>query len=121
MLALLAAPCALAEDGPIDPNAPCTCWGDMDGDKKVSSADARLVLRQSVGLENYPAEARARCDIDKDNKVSSSDARLVLRCAILLDPFSDLLTILADADGDETVTPADARKVLRAAVGLEVL
>ena len=96
MIALLAAPCAMAKDPVgVDPDAPCTCWGDMDGDKKVSSADARLVLRQSVGLEHYPEEATVKCDIDKDNKISSSDARMVLRLSVGLEKFPahEVLTV----------------------------
>ncbi len=52
--------------------------GDADGDGKVTSADARLILRAAVGLENVSLE---RGDIDGDGKITSSDARDVLRIA----------------------------------------
>ena len=68
-------------------SSPCGCWGDMDGDKSVTSADARLVLRQSVGLEDYPEDALYRCDLDSDGCVSSADARFVLRLSVNLESF----------------------------------
>ena len=117
MIALLLTPCLYAADKPVDA---CTAWGDMDGDNKTTSGDARLVLRQSVGLEKYPEEATRRCDIDKDNKITSADARFVLRCSVGLEFFAqnrDRFTA-CDMDRDGCVTSSDARTVLRTAVGL---
>ena len=48
---------------------------------------ARLALRRSVSLENYP-EGSAQylaCDVDGDNTVSSADARLILRASVGLE------------------------------------
>lgn len=50
--------------------------GDADSDGKLTVADARLVLRAAVGLENVPLE---RGDIDGDGKITSADAREILR------------------------------------------
>ncbi|MBR3767516.1 MAG: N-acetylmuramoyl-L-alanine amidase [Clostridia bacterium] len=50
--------------------------GDVDGDGKVTAADARLILRASVGLEEIDLETG---DIDGDGKITSSDARAALR------------------------------------------
>lgn len=96
MLTSISAPLALAADGDDPATEKCLAWGDMDGDGKASSGDARLVLRQSVGLEDYPSEACRRCDIDKDDKISSSDARFVLRLSVGLEeyPLHELLPIL---------------------------
>ncbi|MBQ6067636.1 MAG: chitobiase/beta-hexosaminidase C-terminal domain-containing protein [Clostridia bacterium] len=61
--------------------------GDVDGDGKISSADARLALRRSVKLEDYP-EGSAQylaCDVDFDGKVTSGDARLILRASVGLE------------------------------------
>ena len=58
--------------------------GDVDGDGKVTSGDARLCLRCSVNLEKY-AKGSARynaCDYDGDGKVTSADARLILRASV---------------------------------------
>ncbi len=50
--------------------------GDADGDGKLTSADARLILRAAVGLENIALE---RGDTDGDGKITAADARAVLR------------------------------------------
>ena len=52
--------------------------GDVNGDGKIDSADARLVLRMSVGMETSVPAA----DMDSDGKVTSADARLVLRKSV---------------------------------------
>ena len=57
--------------------------GDVDGDGAVSAADARLVLRASVGLE---AADLPTMDANADGNVSAADARLVLRFAVGLEP-----------------------------------
>lgn len=53
--------------------------GDADGDGKITSADARLILRASVGLEEIPAEIG---DVDGDGKISSADAREIMRQSV---------------------------------------
>lgn len=60
-------------------------YGDVDGDKKITAADARKVLRYSVNLENFTADQKKAADVDLSNKVDSADARLVLRGAVNLD------------------------------------
>jgi hypothetical protein len=62
--------------------------GDVDGDGKVTTADARLILRYAVGLGSY-------------DKVITA----------LTEKFADM-------DGNAKIEPADARMALRAAVGL---
>ena len=61
--------------------------GDADRDGKVTSADARLALRRSVQLEDYPADSAPyfACDADFDGKVTSGDARLILRASVGLE------------------------------------
>ena len=88
MIAALFVPAALAEEKNETPNQ-CLAWGDMDDDKQTTAADARLVLRQSVNLENYPEEALARCDTDKDGKITAADARFVLRLSVSLESFPE--------------------------------
>lgn len=53
--------------------------GDADGDGKVTAADARLILRASVGLDDVDLE---RGDIDGDGKITASDAREALRMSV---------------------------------------
>ena len=61
--------------------------GDADGDGKVSSADARLALRASVGLETLTADFIMQCDVDANGKVESGDARTILRASVNLEPI----------------------------------
>ena len=65
----------------------CPRWGDMDGDGKTTAADARLILRQSVSLEDYPQEALDRCDTDDDERITAADARFALRLSVGLEQF----------------------------------
>ena len=60
--------------------------GDADGDGQITPADARLVLRIAVQLEE-PATDAGDPDVDGDGSVSPADARYVLRRAVSLDWF----------------------------------
>ena len=63
--------------------------GDVDGNGKVESADARLALRASVKLENIKsgtAKFKA-ADVNKDGKIGSDDARKILRVSVKLETF----------------------------------
>ena len=64
--------------------------GDVDGNGKIEAADARLALRQAVGLETYAAGSAQflACDADKNGKVEAADARLILRAAVGLEKLS---------------------------------
>lgn len=53
--------------------------GDVDGDGKVTAADARNILRASVGLEEIPLEVG---DIDGDGKITAADARTALQQSV---------------------------------------
>ncbi len=55
--------------------------GDVNGDDKIDSTDARLVLQYAVGkITTLGVEAAA--DVNRDNKVDSTDARLILQYAV---------------------------------------
>ncbi len=55
--------------------------GDADGDGKVTSKDALLILRIAAGIEDSTPEMLVRCDVNKDGYLSIFDARKILRCA----------------------------------------
>ncbi len=61
--------------------------GDVNGDGKVSAADARLALRYSVGLENLTVKAVKAADVDRSASVTASDARTILRVSVGLEAF----------------------------------
>ncbi len=56
--------------------------GDINGDNQITSGDARLALRFSVGLENPTAEQYVRADVDGNATVSAGDAREILRYSV---------------------------------------
>ncbi len=60
--------------------------GDADLDGMITSADARLILRHSVGLETLTGNALFAADRDGDGAIDAGDARLALRAAVGLDP-----------------------------------
>ncbi len=64
--------------------------GDLDGDNKITSADARLALRQSVGLEHFSGEKFTAGDVDFDKKITSADARLILRASVGLETLQKM-------------------------------
>ena len=77
-------------DRPGFPSGESPVLGDVDGDNKVTPADARLALRASVGLENYTRNSREMlaCDADHDGQITSADARLILRAAVGLETLT---------------------------------
>ncbi len=59
--------------------------GDVDGDGKISAADARLALRASVGLENLSDAEKLAADVDSNGQITAADARLILRASVGLE------------------------------------
>ena len=66
-------------------------YGDLDFDDKITSADARLALRASVGLETLSAKALRRADIFDSGILTPANARSILRVAVGLDSLYDIL------------------------------
>lgn len=60
--------------------------GDVEGnDGTITAADARIILRASVGLETLDNELTLIADTDENGKITASDARTVLRMSVGLD------------------------------------
>ena len=55
--------------------------GDVDGDGKVTSKDARLALRASAKIETLYATPFDAADVNGDGRVTAGDARSILRYA----------------------------------------
>ena len=72
-----------------EPAEPEYVLGDVNGDGRITSADARLALRAAVNLETLTEIQRLAADVDKDNNVRSADARMILRAAVGLESLSD--------------------------------
>ena len=64
--------------------------GDADMDGKVTAADARLILRLAVKLDDgLDAAQKQKADFDGKDGVTALDARCALRVSVNLDPFKD--------------------------------
>ena len=59
--------------------------GDINGDGKITSEDARLALRASVGAEKLTDRQKDAADMDNDGNVTAADSRLILRKSVGLD------------------------------------
>lgn len=66
------------------------CPGDLNGDKKVNAADARLVLRSAVGIDTILDTRFNAADTNADGKITAGDARTLLRIAVGLDAADSL-------------------------------
>lgn len=55
--------------------------GDVNGDGKISAADARTALRVAAGITTVSLEEYLRADLDSDGDVKASEARTILRIA----------------------------------------
>lgn len=63
--------------------------GDVDASGKLTAADARLVLRASVGLEEFTDIQNEYADVNRDGKITAADARLVLRASVGLEELGE--------------------------------
>ena len=61
--------------------------GDLDGNGRVTSADARCALRIAARLDPLTPELLEAGDVDGNGKINSSDARMILRAAAKLSPL----------------------------------
>ena len=59
--------------------------GDVNGDGKIKSEDARLTLRASVGYIRFTGLAFTAADVNHDDAITSADARLILRASVGLE------------------------------------
>lgn len=64
----------------VDPYAAIS--GDVNGDGKVNTTDARLALQHAAGRVKLTAEQQATADVDGNGKVNTTDARQILQKAV---------------------------------------
>ena len=57
-------------------------YGDLSGDKKVSTDDALMCLKAAVGIIKLNADQTKAADVNGDKKISTEDALLILRHAV---------------------------------------
>ena len=65
--------------------APKVVKGDVDGDGKITAADARKALRAASQLETLTETQKKAADVNNDGKVTAADARTILRQAANLE------------------------------------
>ena len=76
----------------VEKPAETVLLGDVDGDGRITSTDARLVLQLSVNkIRETDLTVPAAADVDKDGKVTSTDARLILQFSVGKIPGFDAL------------------------------
>lgn len=63
-------------------DAPAVKYGDLDGDKKVSTSDALLALQIAVGKVVPTSEQKITGNVDGSGDIASSDALLILQKAV---------------------------------------
>jgi hypothetical protein len=67
---------------PSTPATPSVKLGDLNGDGKISVADATLSLRIAVGLLTATDDQKAADDVNKDGKWTVGDTTLILQVAV---------------------------------------
>ena len=75
---------------PVTPISTKNIYGDLDRDGTVKSSDSLLVLRNSVGLEQFDDIQKILANVDGDNSITSADALEILRYSVKL-PSSNLI------------------------------
>lgn len=58
--------------------------GDADGNGKITSSDARKILRHSARIENLSKSKQEICDINCDGEITALDARIALQISAKL-------------------------------------
>lgn len=88
--------------------------GDVNFDGKLTSDDARLILRASVGLETLkPPEGSGTDmdfilgDIDMNGKISAIDARICIRAVVGLGSLSPIVTDIPITESTANYLPSD--------------
>lgn len=56
--------------------------GDVDGDGKVTSTDARIALQAAVGKVELSDEQKRVADMDGNGEITSTDARMILQKSV---------------------------------------
>ena len=97
--------------------AACNLLGDMDNDGRVTTADARRVLRYAAGLETASAEILKKADVNNDGKLTVLDARIVLRVSLGLQSFPGKDEIAINADSAAYTVEVNAMVVQNDSVG----
>lgn len=78
--------------------------GDIDGNGKISAADARKILRHAAQVAPLADDQMWSADINADEKVTASDARIALRISATLDSIDNYIK---DPEPEDTIDLAE--------------
>ena len=67
--------------------------GDLDGNEKVTAADARLCIRAAAKLETLSAEQLKAADFDGTGKITTANARKILRASAKIEEIDVVVNI----------------------------
>lgn len=62
--------------------------GDVNGDGKITSADARMILRVAAKIDSFSEAQEKAADVNRSGKVNSGDARTALRVAAKIETLT---------------------------------
>ena len=79
--------------------------GDVDSSGRVTTADARIILRVAVQLETMEAPQANLADVNQDNRITTADARAALRMAVGLESLREQQTTEATLTEPATTEP----------------
>ncbi len=57
-------------------------YGDVNGDKKINSSDALIVLMHSTGVSSLKGDFKKAADVSGDGTINSTDALLILNYSV---------------------------------------
>ena len=92
-------------------------YGDANLDRKVTAADATIVLRSTVDMVTLSATQKLVCDVTGDGSVTAADASRILRMTVDLDPSAGTCVIGSAADEAVTVSGVIEAHELRLRAG----
>ena len=92
------------ESGKVLDTLTVVVMGDVDGDAKISTDDARTVLRASVGLEALSGICAATADVVQSGEpITTDDARKILRASVGLDTITGSCSPVAPHVSDQEI------------------
>ena len=72
---------AVFEEIHVTPEPPEPELGDANGDGKINTADAVIILKYAAGMTNLDAVQLKTCDVNKNGQVNTADATFILKYA----------------------------------------
>lgn len=101
--------------------AATTIYGDVNGDGKITTKDADMVLEYSKNQRSFNDNQKELADVTNDRKIDKSDADYIRARAYGATSLFPVEIVYGDLDGDGKVTSADSLIIQRYFSGLQKL